>query len=185
MYKNCFNKRIIFCILFCFIILPKIIVLYCFIIDVVWFHKFDYIYKVSFLLFLPLIESYFVSIVEKFCEENCHYFDETLTIFEEGTSCPVTTKQYLEFMFYKIIPANKIYFELTDQFFLLYKDVAYNAEKTLEYNVNILNNELLPAKFFEIYYSIVKNGLPLLSYFHVYLYTNYFFIWAYILWYSF
>lgn len=186
-YTYYFSREKIIGLLLFFIIIPKIIVLTFLIIDVFWFFKLNYVYKVSFLLLIPIMERYIIYIIEQFCEVNCLYFDETLKITKKNdeNNIIMSSNQYFSNLFHDVVASDNIYFELSEKFKIQYKNVTYNAEKTLKNTVNILNFEVLPSKFFHLLYFTIKTKSRLLPYFNIFLYSGYFLIWLYVLGYSF
>lgn len=166
------------------IIIPKFFVLLSLTIDVVYFHKFNLVYKFSILLLLPLIERYFYYIIEEFCATNCiHNDDNLIIILFDNENTILFCKEYLEELIFMRIEPSQVRFKFTKSFIKKYKNTKVDLAKSLDFNVNRLHEELLPIKSFEIFYKIFQDEKILL--FHVILYGFYSLIWTYILWYSF
>ena len=86
------NKKIksyIYIFFYFFVILPRILVTICFFIDVLIFHKFFYLYKIIWVLIIPLLWRIFNYIIKSYiddCMENVEtYFKITIVAYIKNT----------------------------------------------------------------------------------------------------
>lgn len=180
LFKYVDNKQKIVFVLLIMIILPKIIVLSSLMLDVIWVKKFNFVYKTSIILLLPLIERYFIFLIEEFCKENIKHTDEILIIQKNESGVQIFCEHYLEYIIFNIITSEQVKFNFTEQFFNKYQSVTYSVSKSLENNVSRLNTIITPIKNFELFYKIIKNEI--IPKFNVILYFSYACVWSYILW---
>jgi hypothetical protein len=166
----------------CFEFLPKLLVIVCFLIDIVIYHKFNYFYKVSVLLIIPLIHTYILYSFESFCEINLIDFDHTVKIVELTSNKQITI---IDYMFEKArnisdIDKYKYGFGLTDVW----------LEKHKHHTTNTLNSTLL--RYIHVIHDVFLNILLHIyniknykeaykPYYNLFLYILYLIGWGYII----
>lgn len=170
------------------IILPRFLMLTAFMVDIFVFCKFNYIYKVSIILLIPLILKYLEYLLYKFSKNNIAIFDEILFFYDQ------TQKKRLkvyDFVYahvgmknYKIILQNELVYGLTDEYVASLGDTFFDGEKTKLYFKTVLFEEIMPiACYVTVYKSYYKERL--MPYLELALNIGYLTCWIYILFYSF
>ena len=181
------NNRMFF--LLALFILPRVLVLVAFLIDVFIYKELNYTYRFSVLLLVPLVCKYIKNSLQEFWIKNVEVLDNILYVFNPESKQRVFT---LEFIYarlnipkYSYIYNNILEYGLMPEFHAKYENITkYSPIKTMNYYLEIRNNIIIPISSFELafHFCFFNFYMP---YFNIFLYTNYVICWTYILFYSF
>jgi hypothetical protein len=179
---NSSNKYLIIYLL-CNVI-PRFFVLFMFSIDILYFHKFQYVYQFAWLLTIPLIYSYLLYTYKEFSEHNIHEILQDILIFRFDDKTIMNTQDVIDFTLtecktkkYSAIPV-ELSKELTQICYneggditltLAYYIPQFNMFTKLRKIVDIL--EQLQTKY-NIYFNLIRFFLYSMLWLYILIYTQ-------------
>lgn len=186
LYRNFYDKQIY--LLSVFYIFPRIFVISMLFVDVFYFKTFNYVYKFSFLLLIPLLADYVIYSLNKFWQDNAKIFGELLNFFHYETGQPILVTElvlaHLGSSRYKhLLDDNALVSSLSPKFLEEHPNEAFNSEVTLQELLDNFNEIVIPSALFECKFSLFYKR-KFLPYFLVILHSLYVLIWSYVLYYS-
>lgn len=178
LYNKYSHKHMVFSIvLFC--IIPKVIVVCAFLIDIFLYHKFNYFYKLSYLLIIPLIFNYLIYSLHDLSITNIIKMSEEIVIKDDTGSklLPIEAS-------FRMFREKHTYFEFepTPEFEYIYR--FCNEEQTLDgflYYVKIYSKL---HNIFDLTMNIGYIKERIIPYPNIMIYLLYSIGWSYIIWYG-
>jgi hypothetical protein len=183
MYKSSSGFYIFY---FAFDFLPKMIVLTSFIFDLFLYSKFDYVYKLSFLLIIPLIFNYILFTYKEFAEFNINLLNIDVIYFKFHDGTIMSTDDHIqEATILEFDPKEPFRFnvvELSEEF----KTHCYNTNDNITETILFYSEQFGFFKkirrdiaIFDLYKAAI--GIP----FNIIRFFIYFLLWSYVLFYGF
>ena len=169
-------------------IVPKVIVLFFFVVDVFIFHKLCFVYKASPLLIVPLIINYIDYLMYNFCKNNLNILKDILCFYDNTQQKKI---EPIDFVFakmgmtkYNFIYSNQFSYSLTDAYIKKQNDISFDEESTIEYFTTVLFEEIVPISAYIMMYKYYYKE-RITPYFYLLFNSIYATCWIYILFYSF
>lgn len=177
------NNKILFLLLL-LDVLPKLLLVLSLFIDVFYFEKFCYFYKLSIFFICPLILLFLEYTFEKFCFENIDYINYPLYIKDKKTNNFIGSNElfivYCENNFK--LDLNNYEFGLQNFFMENHKHLEYSVENTTNANREALIEIYFPMRALFLKITIFKMDYN--KYLNVFLYGLYAIIWSYVFFYG-
>lgn len=180
-YKHFYQKSTRNFVIILLQVLPRTIVCLALFIDVFISHKFNYVYKTSIFLILPLIEKYITYNLEIFCNANIILLDEVLALYDKNTLYKMDITKIINILFFdkSEILRKTIIVRLSPDFCNSFDKNKFNYKATLKKYESFFADMIFPIKSFLYIYNASKSNL--LTYFNIILSFVYIIIWTQVL----
>ena len=175
------SKRYLIIYLLCNII-PRVFILFIFSIDILYLHKFQYVYKVAWLLIIPLLYRYLIFTYKEFSEHNINQMLQHVLIFKFEDNSIMNTQDIIEFTIEsKSKKYSAIRVELSKELTQICYNTGGDITQTLAYYLpqfNIFTKLYSIIAIFEqlhkynIYFNLIRFLLYSLLWLYILIYTE-------------
>ena len=179
-YRKFFKKVVIELAIIFFCILPKLIVVFAFLIDVLLYQRFNYFYKASILLIIPLIFNYIMYSIFYLAETNIIQLGEDIQLVDSQGNILLPIYVTMD-----LIRGKKDFnhdFELTQLYLSKYpedsQDISfYNLKRLVKIYADL-------HKIYDFGFDVKYRKEYMLRYINIIMYGLYSIGWGYIIWFG-